>query len=70
MLFAKSETDQAAFLQEAPFTSGLPQKGPDRLGQFLGYRIVASYMEQYDVTLQQLLDKPYNEILAEYEIDD
>lgn len=70
MLFVKSETDQAAFLQEAPFTSGLPQKGPDRLGQFLGYRIVASYMEQYDVTLQQLLDKPYNEILAEYEIDD
>lgn len=70
MLFTKSETDQAAFLQEAPFTSGLPQKGPDRLGQFLGYRIVASYMEQYDVTLQQLLDKPYNEILSEYEIND
>lgn len=70
MLFATSETDQAAFLQEAPFTSGLPQKGPDRLGQFLGYRIVASYMEQYDVTLQQLLDKPYNEILSEYEIED
>ncbi len=70
MLFVKSEKDQAAFLQEAPFTSGLPQKGPDRLGQFLGYRIVCSYMEQYDVTLQQLMDKPYNELLSEYEIDD
>ena len=70
MLFHKSETDQAAFLQEAPFTSGLPQKGPDRLGQFLGYRIVCSYMDQYDLTLQQLLDKPYNELLSEYEIDD
>lgn len=70
MLFVKSETDQAAFLQEAPFTSGLPQKGPDRLGQFLGYRIVCSYMEQYDVTLQQLIDKPYNELLSEYEIND
>jgi hypothetical protein len=69
MLFQKNETDQAGFLQEGPFTSGLPQKGPDRLGQFLGYRIVCSYMEQYDLTLQQLLDKPYNEILPEYEID-
>lgn len=69
-LFVKSESDQAAFLQEAPFTAGLPQKGPDRLGQFLGYRIVCSYMEQYDVTLQQLMDKPYNEILSEYEIND
>lgn len=70
MLFTKSESDQAAFLQEGPFTAGLPQKGPDRLGQFLGYRIVCSYVEQYDVTLQQLLDKPYNELLSEYEISD
>lgn len=70
LLFVKSETDQAAFLQEAPFTSGFTQKGPDRLGQFLGYRIVCSYMEQYDVTLQQLIDKPYNDLLAEYEIND
>ncbi|WP_343747990.1 hypothetical protein [Fluviicola sp.] len=70
LLFARSETDQAAFLQEAPFTAGLPQKGPDRLGQFLGYRIVCSYMEQYDVTLQELIDKPYNEILKEYQIND
>lgn len=70
ILFTRSETDQAAFLQEAPFTAGLPQKGPDRLGQFLGYRIVCSYMEQYDVTLQELIDKPYNEILKEYQIND
>ncbi|MNK24681.1 hypothetical protein D3C87_429930 [compost metagenome] len=70
MLFTKSESDQAAFLQEAPFTAGLPQKGPDRLGQFLGYRIVCSYMDQYDITLQQLIDLPYNELLSEYEIDD
>jgi hypothetical protein len=70
MLFVKSETDQAGFLQEGPFTSGFSQKGADRMGQFLGYRIVCSYMEQYDVTLQQLIAKPYNELLSEYEIDD
>lgn len=70
MLFQTSETDQAGFLQEAPFTAGLPQKGPDRLGQFLGYRIICSYMEQYNVTLQELLEKPYNDILSEYEIND
>jgi hypothetical protein len=70
MLFEKNETDQAAFLQEGPFTSGFSQKGADRLGQFLGYRIVCSYMNQYDLTVQQLLDKPYNELLSEYEIED
>jgi hypothetical protein len=70
MLFTKSEKEQAAFLQEGPFTSGLSQKGPDRLGQFLGYKIVCSYMEETNVTLQQLLDKSYTEILAEYQIND
>lgn len=70
LLFAKSETDQANFLNEAPFTAGLPQKGPDRLGQFLGWRIVQSYMNQYDVTLQELMALPYTELLQEYEIND
>jgi hypothetical protein len=70
LLFQKNATDQAGFVQEGPFTAGLPQKGPDRLGQFLGYRIVKSFIDQNDVTLQQLLDTPYTELLQQYEIND
>lgn len=70
LLFSKSEKDQANFLNEAPFTAGLPQKGPDRLGQFLGWRIVQSYMSQNDLSLQELIKLPYTELLQEYEINE
>lgn len=70
LLLTSSEKDQANLLREAPFTAGLPEKGPDRLGQFLGWRIVHSYMEQKDITLDQLIKTPYTKLLTEYEIND
>lgn len=68
MLFINDEQIRANILNDAPFTAGLPEKAPDRLGQFLGWRILQSYMEQYDVTLQELMALPYTELLQEYEI--
>lgn len=71
LLFSSSEADQMNLLHEAPFTAGLPMnEAPDRLGQFLGWRIVHSYMEQNDVTLQELIELPYTEILTYYEINE
>lgn len=70
MLFQKNATDQAGLVLEGPFTAGIPMKGPDRLGQFLGYRIIKSYIEQNDVTLLQLVKTPYAQILQDYEINE
>ena len=69
LLFSKDEKAKANFTHEGPFTPGLPEEGPDRLGQFIGWRIVHSYVEQYDVTLPQLLKLSANELLQEYQID-
>lgn len=70
LLFSDSERDQANFLNDAPFTVGLPEKGPDRLGQFLGWRMVQSYMANYpETSLEELLKLPYNKILQEYEVE-
>ena len=69
LLFMTNERDVANFLREGPFTAGIPKKGPDRLGQFLGYRIVRNYMEATDVTFSELLTMPYNKILKEYVIE-
>ncbi len=69
LLFETDENVQSNLLREAPFTAGLPEKGPDRLGQFLGWRIVQSYMEQYDITVEELLKLPYPVLLSEYEIE-
>ena len=57
-------------VSEGPFTPGIPnQEGPDRLGQFIGWRMVQKYMEKNDVTLKEMVNLPYNDILQEYEID-
>lgn len=69
MLFKIDELNKTNLLNEGPFTPGLPEKGPDRLGQFLGWRMVRKYMEVKDITVEELMNVPYTEIIVEYEID-
>lgn len=69
MLFKIDELNETNLLNEGPFSPGLPEKGPDRLGQFLGYRMILKYMEIKPCSLKELIEKPYTEILVEYEID-
>lgn len=71
LLFGMDERTKANMLQEGPFTPGLPEKGPDRLGQFLGWRMVQQYMENNpDLPLSELKNIGYNEILRGYETTD
>lgn len=69
MLFRINEDESINMLAPGPFTPGLPEKGPDRLGQYLGWKMVQNYMEENDISLKQLLKTPYNKILQAYEID-
>jgi hypothetical protein len=67
LLFKIDERNSKNMLGEGPFTSGLPEKGPDRLGQYLGWVIVKNYMENSKTTFEELINTPYNEILQTYE---
>jgi hypothetical protein len=69
MLFKIDELNTKNLLGDGPFTPGLPEKGPDRLGQFLGYRMILKYMDINSVSLDELLKTTYSDILVEYEID-
>ena len=69
VLFKIDERMIRNLIAEGPFSVGFPEEGPDRLGQFLGYRIVQKYMEIEQITVKELLDKSYTDILVEYEID-
>lgn len=69
MLFRINETESINMLAPGPFTVGLPEKGPDRLGQFLGWQMVRNYMNKNDISLLELKNTPYNKILQAYEID-
>ncbi|RYM32939.1 hypothetical protein ERX46_12860 [Brumimicrobium glaciale] len=69
MLFKTDIRVRTNFLNEGPTTVGLAVDSPDRIGQFLGYRIVKGYMTKNKaLSLQALIDTKYNTILQTYEI--
>ena len=70
LLFKSDMQTRTNFLNEGPKTVGLSDDAPDRIGQFLGYRIVKGYMNKNKaLSLPELLDVKYNIILQTYEID-
>lgn len=70
LLFKIDDQTTQNMIGDGPFTPGIPEEGsPDRLGQYLGWRMVHSYMDQYDISVKELIALPYNEILQEFEIE-
>lgn len=70
LLFKSDERTTRNMINEGPFTPGLPnQEAPDRLGQFMGWRMVHQYMKKNDVSLEELVNVNYNDILQAYEIE-
>lgn len=69
VLFKIDEETRMNLLKEGPHSIGLPQESPDRMGQFMGFQIVKSYMEDHDISLPELVKLPYNEILQKYKLD-
>lgn len=55
------------FVEEAPFTTPFSKDSPGRVGQWIGWQIVKSYMKKNNrVTLQQLMqNNNYHEILMQ-----
>ena len=68
MLFSNEEINVMNMLNPGPKTPGLPIEGsPDRLGQYLGYKIVLDYMESSETSVKDLINIPYREIMTAYE---
>ena len=57
-LFSSEQRKIASYLNDGPFTSEISQKSPGRLGTWVGWRIVESYMEHHkEVTMRQLMEE-------------
>jgi hypothetical protein len=69
LLFKSDDRTKLNLLKEGPYTVGLSEKGPDRLGQFLGFRIIQKFMEVRKCSVEEMLNSSYSDILVEYEID-
>lgn len=65
LLFSSNATLYKRFIANAPFSKfylNIDNESPGRLGTWIGWQIVRSYMKNNDVTLQQLLHTKAEEI--------
>jgi hypothetical protein len=70
LLFKNDELLKLGYFNEAPFTKGLPKESPDRLGQYIGWKMVRKYMEKNpELPLEKLVKVPFAQIMQAYKID-
>jgi len=65
LLYSTDQKLAPRFLDPAPFSKfglNLDNESPGRLGRYMGWQIVRSFMDHNDLDLQQLLNMPADEI--------
>jgi hypothetical protein len=64
-LFGKGETLMRCYIEEAPFTKPFGNESPGRIGTFIGWKLIQSYMKNNpEVSLSELMqDCDYQKIL-------
>lgn len=55
LLYSTDAKSITMFMTDGPFTSGFSEESPSRTGHWIGWQIVKKYMENNDVTLEDLL---------------
>ncbi len=58
LLFSADPNLMNKFVNDGPTTNGFPKESPGNIGQFIGWRIVRSYMKNHpEVSLRQLMEQ-------------
>jgi len=55
ILYSKDSYSFQTFFYDSPFTKGMPNESPGRLGYWVGYKIIQNYIQNTDVSLQELM---------------
>jgi uncharacterized protein YjaZ len=64
LLFSPDPLVIRKFIQDGPFTAGMPEGAPAMLGKWTGWQIVRSYMNKHrDVTLEQLFKTTDSQVI-------
>ena len=55
LIYKSDESNYISFFHDSPFTKGMPKESPGRLGYFMGYKIIESYMKENNISLKELM---------------
>ncbi len=71
ILYDKNQALVMQFISDGPFTKGLPEESPSRVGVWLGWQMVRDYVEENDLDVLDLLqEKNARKILKSYNPDE
>jgi hypothetical protein len=57
LLYTTDFKTQSNLIQDGPFTTGLSNESPARLGQYIGWKIIRAYMSRHpETSLQDLIE--------------
>ena len=63
-LFSTQQRLIMKYLNDAPFTSGMPVESPGKTVVWTGYQIVKKYMDKTEISLEALMqEQDYHKIL-------
>lgn len=66
LLYDGNEKNRAFLINNGPYTIGLPEESPDRMGQYLGYTMVKDYVFNEGIAIETLPSIDYRKILKSY----
>jgi len=67
VLYSKDEMLEANWITDGPFTKGLSDESPARMGIWMGWQIVKDYMNaNREVTLTQMVNEPNSKRILKY----
>lgn len=66
LLFSSKEKTKAFILNNGPYTIGFSEKSPDRMGQYIGWKMVRNYAFKEGLSLPELVKLDYKIFLKQY----
>ena len=66
LLFTQNEETHTFLLHNGPYSSGFSTESPDRMGQFLGWKMARKYLLDENISLKELMNIDFDKILKNY----
>ncbi len=66
LMFSTNKKNHAFLLNNGPYTIGFSEEGPDRMGQYIGWKMVRNYVFDEDVSLSEMIKLDYKKFYDKY----
>ena len=66
LMFSTDEKNHAFLLNNGPYTIGFSEESPDRMGQYIGWKMVRNYIFDEELSLSEMIRLDYKKFYDKY----